>query len=673
MAGLVLASTCGMAGCGKREDVGGASYAAWGGLSEEEWRKKREERRAQEVREEARQQAERKKAEAARKAAAAKPKPAAAPSREGNQAAQQTLAKRTDAAPKPALPDQVELWQDAHYRLARASNDPRLVLAVEHRARQGAGTEREAEFLARLLQPSVPMGRGNAPAGEPDPMAKGPSKALVEAVAAALGRNGTAPARNTLVQLIAGTLRIDDDAAGATAALKALAENPSPENEEILLAALVEPLKYRPPGQGALGAGDLQQKALAMVRTIPGSRFRARLAQWFVDPRASPELRRLVAPVLLEVHPDNLEAHAILYPSDLVSAQVRTMLERHFAGHSSDAMAFFLGMSPGEPIGADGRSLGVSGSPAGTRSPAPRIPSDPDWPYVVARRLWSTEFALVLDVRLTGIASLNEGAQVCLLAATVPADVVRHRLQRTLERHWDDGPAPLRNAGLGSHLVFEPGFVPVLKAAHRKALEGSKAASPPVPKLRRTGTRAPSKPAEKKKEPTAGRETEWLEAEETLIRGYCQRLCSTALAEAVRNKRQPQARWPTPDRLPVALHAEAAVVASLARDWPGTGDDHKLAGVPLEPMHVRYVRIEEKARPDRLVVHYRRQLAKTAQVRKIADGTWLDSLEVDDSTGSRRSVDLVITRAQADSKRPLDESQELTVEILVVELPRLGR
>ncbi|MCR4412574.1 MAG: hypothetical protein NUV77_09145 [Thermoguttaceae bacterium] len=643
-------------------------------MSKEEWLKKREEKRAKEAQEDTRQKAEADKkkaeAEAARKGKKAVSASEAARSPTENTAAKTTPGKTIGSDPKPVLPDEFDAWKDADYLLARASGDPRLVLAVEHRGRRGAGNEKEAEFLARLVQPRVAAGARDALAGKSETKAKAASKALVEAVAVALGRNGTPAARNTLVQLISGTLKTEDDAAGAAAALKALAENPSPENEEILLAALVEPLKFRPPGQGDLGAGDLQREALAVARTVSGSRFRTRLAQWFVDRGAGPELRRLVAPMLLEVHPENLESHALLYQSDLVAADVRALIERRFVEYSSDALVFFLGIDLSEQIGVDGRTPVPARPNTATRTPVPLKPTDAEWPYLVARRLWSRESCNVLDVRLTGINSLDEGAQVCLLAATVPIDAVRGRLQRTLERYWEDGPAPLRNAGLGRRVVFEPGFVPVLKAARRKTYEGSKAAAVSVPKLRRAGMRPQAKPVEK--DPGEELEKEWLKAEEALIRGLCQRLRAAALAEAVRNKRQPQDRWPTLDHFPVELHADATVVASFACDWPGRPSDHKLGGVPLETMRVRYVRIEEKARLDRLVMHYRRQSLKNAQTRAIADGTWFDSLHVDSATGSRQSVDLFITRSQADSKRPLDESQELTAEILVVELPRSG-
>jgi hypothetical protein len=643
-------------------------------MSKEEWLKKREERRANEAQEEARSkvEAEKKKteAEAARKSKKAALPSGAAGSPAGNTVAKETGVKTVALDPRLVLPDEFDAWKDADYLLAWARGDPRLIPAVEHRARKGVGKEQEAEFLARLLQPRVAAGARDALAGRTDARSKAASKALVEAVAAALGRNGTAAARNTLVQLLAGTLKTEDDVAGTAAALKALAENPSQENEEILLGAILDPLKYRPPGQGDLGAGDLQQQALGVARTVSGSRFRTRLAQWLVDRGASPELRRLVAPMLLELHPDNLDAHALLYQSDLVAAEARGLIERHFVESSSDALAFFLGIRFGEPIGVGGQHAAISGIKAGPRYRAPPKPADPQWPYLVAQRLWSQEFSNVLDVRLTGINSLDEGAQVCLLAATVPTDAVRARLQRTLERHWADGPAPLRNAGLGQRIVFEPGFVPVFKAAHRKTFEKPKLPTAPTPKLRRTGIRPLAKTSEKDLD--EGLEKDWLKAEEDLLRGFCQRLRAAALAEAVRTKRQPRDRGPTLDHFPLELHTDAAVVASFASDWPGTLRDHALAGVPLETMRVRYVRIEEKARVDRLVVHYRRQLLKTVQVRTRANGMWLDSLHVDRATGSRQSIDLLITRSQTDSKRPRDELQELTTEILVVELPRSG-
>ena len=61
---------------------------------------------------------------------------------------------------------------------------------------------------------------------------------LVETIVAALGDNGSEPARKTLEQILAGTLTTDDDKAAVEAALKTLVAHPCAENDALLFRVL---------------------------------------------------------------------------------------------------------------------------------------------------------------------------------------------------------------------------------------------------------------------------------------------------------------------------------------------------------------------------------------------------------------------------------------------------
>ena len=92
---------------------------------------------------------------------------------------------------------------------------------------------------------------------------------LVETIVAALGDNGSEPARKTLEQILAGTLATDDDKAAVEAALKALVAHPSAANDALLFRVLTAPEALRPADrQGPWPAKDLQAKAFEIDQDV---------------------------------------------------------------------------------------------------------------------------------------------------------------------------------------------------------------------------------------------------------------------------------------------------------------------------------------------------------------------------------------------------------------------
>jgi hypothetical protein len=95
----------------------------------------------------------------------------------------------------------------------------------------------------------------------------------------------------------------------------------------------------------------------------------------------------------------------------------------------------------------------------------------------------------------------------------------------------------------------------------------------------------------------------------------------------------------------------------------------KVTGPPISPLRVRYVCIEQKARPARLLAYYRRQLPNCGE-HVNQRGVWLDAAAVDKQRGAARSVDVLITKPNKDVPIVLSEEQQVIVEILSVEIER---
>jgi hypothetical protein len=284
------------AGCGGEGSAERDPYAKFGGMSEAEWREMREKKQEEERLEEERLRQERSKRWAAERQRALAPKEQERPVQKIRRAAAKPTTPQA-LPPLPMLPEAFSDWGPRDYIIARIQGDPALPAAVRSLGEKTVGDESAAELLARLLHPQwlaelrdKLKSRGKRTStrkGKTDPAL------LIEAIVAALGTNGTQPARRALLELVAGQFETEDDKAAALAAVRSLAGNPCAENEEILFRLLVEPEKVRPEGRGDVTPQDLQRHAVALLKPAASSDFRVRVAQTIVDPATPEELREL--------------------------------------------------------------------------------------------------------------------------------------------------------------------------------------------------------------------------------------------------------------------------------------------------------------------------------------------------------------------------------------------
>ena len=155
----------------------------------------------------------------------------------GTNGQEQHAAKKSPRA-APAAPAVLSQWNDGDFLRAREAGDPRLVAALEQRAKNPQRTPAEAEMLESLLRPAVPARR---PGKRGDAAADPPAapKLVFHAVAAALGANQTAAARQTLAGLLAGDFPEAPAEAVAEDAAVALLRQGSAQSEQIVLDHLV--------------------------------------------------------------------------------------------------------------------------------------------------------------------------------------------------------------------------------------------------------------------------------------------------------------------------------------------------------------------------------------------------------------------------------------------------
>ena len=628
----------------------GKGNEPWGGKTKEQFLK--DQKAANETSAKAAAKAqkeadERKKAELEKKAeakriadeqkratAAATPAPAA----HGRAAAAAAVAaapgEPTSASPAllPTVPAEIVDWKTDDYFAARLAGNPRLLTAVERLAKDSVGDDSVVRIFAALLVPQVPLAGAHSA-----PEAKGHAAPLVEAAINGLAMNQTAGARQILTLLLSGLYPTDDDAASTFAVLRALAERPSDENDDLLVRVLTSAEQLRPAGRGTVTADALRAKAITLLGPAASSGLRMKVARWLVQPETTPALRNPLISLLQEKSPQNFEAQVCLDQSRVLSGEAGGAVEKSLASYGSDAFGLLTG-------------LPTTGAAS----------QEPKWAGKVAGQLWSQEFVAGLTARLPRVESLREAASLMLLASTLPNDTVRAALYQTLTKHWEDGPAALGAAGLEAHAWCEPGFAVLVKICYRRNFP-----TPETNDVQFVRTRALSR----ERLLAASRYAAWMQAGQAI---------ANRLA-ALPSKPGPVVHGTaSSSELPVTLDSPQDVIAEYQLDWPSAMRD-TLLGLRLDPLSVHYVKIEEKARPSKVLTHYKQQLklgdrvkfremGRETEVHESAARIWFDHLSVGSTPDRVRSLDIVIRPANPDLPMMHDQERKMIVEILAIEI-----
>jgi hypothetical protein len=338
----------------------------------------------------------------------------------------------------------------------------------------------------------------------------------------------------------------------------------------------------------------------------------------------------------------------LLYQDQHTEPKTRVLLEKQFVSISREAMRTMFKFSPRQ---------------------SPASPLDSDGCLRAAELLWQTPFIDFLDLQHQELAALKDRPAAVVLAAAIPNSALRTKLRPTLSRHWAEGPSVLRTAIAADGLSAEPGFLTVLKSVVHENQTGDS------PRLRHVNlNKKPSNPQQTSEERHQSALTEdWNKLTEDLVRnicGCCHKAALDRIADAYREGSSP----PTesfPDDTPVKPHPQGKVMAVFRFDWPGKYGP-RLPQSAEEAMRVGYVRIEQRAKLDRLPTYYRRQMQPAIE-HPTTNCLWLDGLKEMKKEGRLQSVDVLISRPNAKVSLPANEEQELTVEILVVETPHLGK
>lgn len=264
--------------------------------------------------------------------------------------------------------------------------------------------------------------------------------------------------------------------------------------------------------------------------------------------------------------------------------------------------------------------------------PAREEPEKPDFePYYVelARTLWTPKMAAAIGAAAQAApADDSWRSSPYQLAATVPLSESRQALAEYLAKEEDDeegdGAGNFNNnqRDLGALLngaQADPALLVLSKSIYLKRRPRSSTSG-------RTRNGRPEDDFERQQQ-------EWVSRIEPFVTQLCARCDAAARAQSPTKK--PDAA--SLEAVPVRLHKDAHVVAQHSVRLP-RGIDPRFSGVPVAPLEMHYVRIEEEGDPQRLYKIYRNQ-AGHSQERNISGGKWIDGYNSSD----QQSIDIRVT------------------------------
>jgi hypothetical protein len=551
-------------------------------------------------------------------------------------------AESVASSPSPATapsarPKDVADWKRDDYYSAKRDDDPRLAEAVALLGKRFIGKETAAELLTRLLE-----------SGADDPFAQpsaqpATSKNLktTEAIVAALAANGTPLAGRTLERLAIGALETVDKQVAAAAALKGLAARQGQAGEDILFRVVIAPQPGDPARRIAGNAVALRATALELVKSLASESLRLRLARHAAEAETPQATCDELWECLKEPRTENVAAQIVFYRSNRLNDKARACLEEQLARQSTAALRGLLGLAQRKE-----RQAGAEAAP---------MAIDADR---AAELLWDADFAAAVAARLRTVEGLAQGQRLLRLAAVVPSQPLRIAMLQTLSRHWEEGPRALEPLSAPDGLLQEPGLLLVVKKLLRKEL-------PPASRsAKKASNAASSRDARQRQDGIA---QQWMTYSENLIRVTCQRFREASLTADPAGKSADAVAGD----LPFKPSPNAEITASYRADWPEGLAGTRAAKV-VSPLRIRYLRFEQKTRPVRLLAYYRGQLSNCVEGGN-RFGLWLDALMTDRERGAVRSVDVLITRRAKDIPIVPNEEQQLTVEILLVEVENADR
>jgi hypothetical protein len=568
-------------------------------------------------------------------------------------------AKKVAEAPKeepkpepPKRPTDLSKWKKGDYLAAKKENDRNLEAAIQTMAEKFQKDARAASLFKELLltQHLPAEKRPDGTMGRPTDVAV--TAPVADLLIKGLAMNQTPEATAILKELMYG--KLDTPVSGRSAVTGVLTNMIKyldyQEYEDYIFDLLTQPQKTLEGvvlvPESPITNDRLRTEILSMLNTTSTRRLNVRLAKYLEDPAVTKALATDLESMLIRETPDTLTAKLILYQNAQAEKRTTSAAENSMLSHSESAMAILLGIPLKlEEIPVAGTISRPTARQQG-RSEA-EVAAEMDF----ARQCWTPELETYLMQQIAKKGELTNSPGPLQLIGTNPTAKARLDMSELIAAHAYLGPASWTTAGMFGRATSDPSFVIQAKNVYHNP-------------SRRAGRGTPDKETQDK----------WRDAMEPMIQGWFKRFYSAA-----RNSTpEESSAAKETGNFKIAYHKDAHVVAEFHLVWPGTGQA-LIPEVPLAPLEIHYVRLEDNAVPEKIINHYKRYGATgpTAPKRTVRNGAWYDDLDNGATPKSKRSVDIYIAHKPIpDEKAPPGvvvepKSVPISIDILTIEVPEL--
>ncbi len=266
--------------------------------------------------------------------------------------------------------------------------------------------------------------------------------------------------------------------------------------------------------------------------------------------------------------------------------------------------------------------------------------ANPNLPYELAQQLWGKDLSSTLSAKMSTLAGLADGAQMLMLAGHIPTDAMRAQLLKALLAHWTDGPQAFASASVSNEVgISDPGFIAVVKS---------------LPRRERPARTAKTEPTKEMNAQYA-----WMETSYGTVRVFCEQF-----KKAADNQKVNQTE--VIDKLPFHPHSTETLTHVYAFDWQKDVGS-RLAGAPVDPMRVYYLRFEETNQFNKVSGAYRRVVPSGTE-RPVKNGLWIDGTKAGPEPGRRTTMDVIIDRTDFKAERKISEDEPMVIQVLYVEI-----
>ena len=549
----------------------------------------------------------------------------------------------------PKRPVELDKWKTEHYLSAKRDRDRRLEEAIKLMGEKFAGDARAANLFKQLMVVDHLPAEKKPDGTEGKPIDVIPTRQVVDAAVVSLGLNRTPEATQILKDLLLG--KLETPLAGRQLVVVVLTEMVKhldyPENEEYIFGLLTQPdrtlegVTLNP--EAPLTNDKLRAEILGLIGSKSSPQFNMRLAKFLEDPSITKATASDFESMLVRDRPDTLLAKLVLYQNEHAELRTKNAAEAAMLAHSDLALSMLLGLPPRleemPPIGAISRPTKRQNG-----FPDEEIQSE----MLFASNCWTPQIQDFLLAQINKKGDLVNSPGPTQLIGTMPTTSARFAMNELVNLQAKNGPRGWTSAGMFGRATTDPAFVIMAKSVYH---------GPP----RRT-TDAPDQT----------KRDAWRDAMDPLIQGWIRRFYSAARNSTP--EMWSQAKESGTFR--VVPHRDANIVTEFHLVWPGE-QQAMIPDVPLAPLEIHYMRIEEENVPDKLAAHYKRFGASGANApkRTVRNGHWFDDLGSGATPKSKRSVDVIISHKPIVEEKPTPgvvsqpKPIPVVIDILTIEIP----